>query len=334
MAQFFSNAQGPKQTALNNVSGKNGFDLPKSQKYNKLFPIPIKNFSGNFGTNQNYPGSGGFNYATPQSQPTPQPAPQTTPRPTPSSNTSTFPGMNFGQSQTPQPTKGTSPYYAQQIENIRDKYAPRVAAPYAQFGIGEGQKRLSDYELARGNFNLEATKPLLTASLPQAVSPGSSLIQPLAGTSGTKFPGYSAEDSAFNSGIINQITNQGAQSVSLNQAQNTISSISSLLGNDNQSSINRLNNFINQIQQNVSSPELATFRTNLGALAQQVAPYNPTLSQQLTNYAGDGLGNANSQAIMSAINAAQQAIQSQQQALYGGYNQSSGSTGGSFAEAW
>jgi len=321
MANFYTNTQNPAQKAMDNVSGKNTYNLPKAQKFNKVFSNPIlggKNLFGEFGgANQDV--------QKPPVQPATQPVPQQNQN-TSSGNFNPFPQA---QPQAPQgPQRGTPGYYADQIEGYRDQYAPRVAAPYGQFGIGEGQKRLSDYELTRMNSLINPTQKLLEASAPQAVAPGSSVIQPIAGG---QFPGYSPEESAFRGGQIGQIGTQGAQSVQYNQAQKTITGIKNLLGNDNATSINRINNFVNQIKQNVSSPELASFRTTLGALAQQVSPFNESLAKQLNNYAGDGLANASGSAIMSAINQAQQAIQSQQQAVSGGISgQSAPSSSGGF----
>lgn len=317
MANFYSNTQqNPAQKALDNASGKQGTQLPKPK--NGIFGMPIlggKNLFGKFGGEKPSPAP---------SSPIPSSPTQTT-----SSSSSPFSPFSGSQMrpQAPQgPQQGTPGYYAKQIEGFRDQYAPKVAAPYHEFGIAEGQKRLSDYELTRMNSLINPTQKLLEASAPQAISPGSSVIQPIAGG---QFPGYSPEESAFRGGQIGQIGTQGAQSVQYNQAQKTISGIKNLLGNDNATSINRINNFVRQIKQEVSSPELASFQTTLGALATQVAPFNKQLADQLISFTGAELGNASGPAIMAAINQAQQAIQSQQQAVSGGFGaQSSGGTSG------
>lgn len=292
----------------------------KNKKTNDMY--------GLFGENK----SQGYNYVRPQT--TPQPS--NNPFPTTLKSTGLI-------SQTSNPSQYSPQSYASQQQGLIDKmgqlsstYAPRVAAPYGQFGIGEGQKRLSDYELARYNTlqtglgkQSEATQGLLEKSLPQAISPGSSVINPIAGT---QLAGYSPEQSAFRGGQIGQIATQGGQSVQLNQAQNTISGVKALLGNDNATAITKLNSLVNDIRNNVSSPTRAQFESTLGALAAQVAPFNPTLATALT---GDALKNSSGTAILSAINQAQQAIQAQQQAISGGQTSgTSGSNGGGFAEAW
>lgn len=248
----------------------------------------------------------------------------------------------MNQNNTPtQPAVGTPAYYAAQQEqynkNISDlgaEYSGRIAAPFAQTGIGEAPKRLSDYELARGNYLVgtqekarAGNEPLLTASQPKTIGPTDYAYNPLEGAQSANQGAGSAASRVFNAGALGAIQGQGGQSVQLQQAQNTISNLTNLLGDNNATQINRLNQFVNDIKGNISNPELAQFKTTLGALANAVSSVNPTLAQQLTQYSGGNLGDANAQTIMAAIGAAQNAIQGQQQAIGGNVQSSSGNTG-------
>jgi hypothetical protein len=291
---------------------------------------PMQNTSGVYGEDK----VNKVNYAFPQGTSTPT-SPFTKPTTGGVFNPSSSPVVNNPAQYSPQSYASQQQGLVNKMGDLSTSYAPRVASAYAQPGIGEGQKRLSDYELARYNTlqtglssQSDAVKGLLDKSLPQAIAPGSSVINPIAGT---QLSGYSPEQSAFRGGQIAQIATQGGQSVQLNQAQNTISGVKALLGNDNDLAITKLQGFINEIRNNVSSPTRAQFEATLGSLAAQVSPFNPSLAEKLT---GEGLKNSSGEAILSAINQAQQAIQAQQQAINGGAQQASGSTGGGFTETW
>lgn len=243
------------------------------------------------------------------------------------------------------PKQGTPLYYAQRQESVaqitpeerslmdeqaklRGVYSGRVAAPFGSFGVGEGQNRLSDYELARYNAQLKgieqqqaglqtalqrsstAGEGLLSASLPQPVSPGSSIITPVTGES---LQGYSPTESAFRGGQISAIQGQGQRSVQLGQAQNIISGIKQTLGEDNATALTNLNAIVNDVRKRVSSPAVSAFRTQLGNLAAQLSEVNPELAKSLTDFSGEGLGNASPQAILAAIDEAQRSLQIQQQ---------------------
>lgn len=313
----------------------------------------VGGFQGKYGTNQNYAGPGGYNYAGPATQPKPA-GMLSGGGLTGGGSTGTMPFQTQQQQPAqpatpPAPQQGTPQYYAgaqekyaQNIAQLGHDYAPKIAAPYGQFGIGDAQKRLSDYELSRMNALVGTQEkaaginaPLLSASLPQTIGPIEYAYSPLGGAQAANAGAGSNFQRVANAGALGQVQSLGGESVGLQAAQNTISNMKSLIGNDNTTAITKLNQIINNVRNGVSDPSIASFRSTLGALAQAVQSFNPSLADQLTSYGGGDLGNQDAAAIVQAINSAQQAIQSRQQAVQQGISggqAQSGNTGGNVVQ--
>lgn len=166
---------------------------------------------------------------------------------------------------------------------------------------------------------LTGLNQLFEMGAPRTISPTDLAYSPLDGIDNINTANQgSGAGRVFNSGALAGRQAQGAQSVQFNQQQGTINSlIQSLGGSDsNNIPIVPIQKFINQIKSGTSSPELAAFQATLGSVAQVLAATNPTLAETLTNQ--DKLKSATPQTIISAIQAAQQAILAQQQAIQGG----------------
>lgn len=219
--------------------------------------------------------------------------------------------MNNFNSGTSSP-KGTPAYYADYLENkgninpqeqalldeqakLRGQYSDKVAAPYSQFGIGEGQKRLSDYELARYNTQLtginqqqeglqnaltrgtSAGGTLLNAALPKTMGLTEVAYNPLEGATGNV---------AGNIGTRAQIAGNISSIQDLQQKRNAaatnLSSIGNIEGlmkkvlqnnNVNPSDVNAINAFTQRIAANTSSPEYQEFQQYLTSLKSLYADY-------------------------------------------------------------
>jgi len=157
---------------------------------------------------------------------------------------------------------------------LRNKYAPLVASPFGQPGIGQGPQRMSDYELARYNAlntgiqneltgvqtglnrGLSAAQGARGALEPMQVSPGTGVISPVTGQS---LPGYSASESALRGGAAGYIQNATPEYFSAignrQGIKNVEGQLTGLIGEQglNPSSIPRLNSFINTVMREGAS---------------------------------------------------------------------------------
>lgn len=242
-----------------------------------------------------------------------------------------------------------------QQQDIGSKYGQVAQANRSVSGPAGLINRISDADLARYQTELGANQSALTglqsgltrgagvgqgllnASLPRTVGPTDFAYNPLTGAQGANEGAGSSFGRVFNAGKLGAAQSQGGESVKLAQAQSTIDGVKSLIGNDSTTGITAIDAIIGDVRNQIPNAKIQDFRAKLGALAQQVSSYNPSVAAQLTNFAGNGLGTASGTNIMAAINAAQQSIQEQQNAIpnyNGGGGNTSGSTGGSYAESW
>jgi hypothetical protein len=267
-----------------------------------------------------------------------------------------------GPAPTPTPQPGTPGYFAGVQSGIvnrqlgmADTYAPRIAAPYGQPGIAEGQKRLSDYELSRYNAQLTGlnqagtlNQGLLNASLPQGYSYQSNVINPITGqsygagaTGAGNGPGYGGTTLGQQAQGQQAQEYRGAHNAALN-LQNQLGTLISGAG-INPSNISALNSFINRVSTNVSDPNYQTFNNIVNDLASRysviLTPQGGSTSDYRTQIAHSLINSAQSgQSIMQVLDSlnkqAEGVIGGVQSASEGNYGGSSGSTGGGFSEQW
>ena len=325
-----SNQSNPQKSALNKKMG--GFS--------KLFPGAGEYFGGKFGTNQNYAGTGGLNYAKPQSTAT------TTQQPITTQKSTSQPLFSGGGSMSPQPTTGlmqpkAPPIASSTSETIDPASAARSLyrsgeqtdwekaaaqnlaraeglknvgqfAPYAEakfYGVG-GQSggNLPDLALpdlagrggqtqelynkfanlygTQANIGLQAAQEaarrgqtaaqgVLTASLPGQLGLQSTLYSPLSGAEGVAPLGNRALTAA-NIGSVQELQGKrNAAATNLTSIQNIESLMKEVLGTTavNPSDINAINQFINRLASNVSSPQYQAFNQYLASLKSLYADY-------------------------------------------------------------
>lgn len=175
-------------------------------------------------------------------------------------------------------------YYAQQYEDtakgaqgLVNQYAPKVSAPYSEFGIGDTQKKLSDYELTRMNtllkgydYPMQAYGNLMTASQPKTIGPTDYAYNPLEGAQGANQGGGSIAQRVGQAAAINQIPGQMQQLTGLQQQSQNLNQIGNMLMQKipgANSPINAINALSQNVLKNFSSQDLAQFQANLNTLA-------------------------------------------------------------------
>lgn len=295
-------------TLPNNMNSSNTIYSSKNQPIASKFPVSSKNTS--YGNNNGNQSGGGSST---------------------SGNGNNTSGPILGSNGTMQgPSQGTSQYYANKAEGVADEYAnlksaytPLIKSDQSISGPSGLINRLTDADVAARNSEIAGLQGqanqynnLLGTSLPKTITAGEMAYNPLSGTSQINSENQSSSAQRLaNVGGQSAITGLGSSQVGLEATQNQIKNLRQQIGlTGNPTDITVLNGIISDVVNHIGSPRLASFRTMIGALANAVSSDNPKLSEQLSNFAGDGLGNASPQVINSAIAAAQQAIQAKQQA--------------------
>lgn len=176
-------------------------------------------------------------------------------------------------------------YYANEYENtaksaqdLVNQYAPRIATPMSQPGIGEMPKRLSDYERANlatqlegYKYPMEAYNNLVNASLPRTMGPTDVAYNPVQGAESANAGAGNISDRVLRANAINQLGGQSQNLTGQQQQKTNFDAIGNMLmakipGTN--SSINAINALSRNVIDNFSSQEMQAFKASLNSLAQ------------------------------------------------------------------
>lgn len=150
---------------------------------------------------------------------------------------------------------------------------------------------------------LTAAQGVLSASAPQITSPGQVPFNPLTGDSGQIIGSQGGGNGLLVSGNLQQLPKlQSAYTqmqTNLGSIQGIENLLSGALGGQNASDINAINQAVNTLKANTSSPQYNQFRTLLGSLGQLYSGYlsgsgqETDTTRQLAQSLIDGTANAN-----------------------------------------
>lgn len=185
------------------------------------------------------------------------------------------------------PSTGTPGFYANDLNNLQQQtaavtkeYAPLVASPMGQFGIGTDPANLSNYELAREQNQLQGLSQQgtlattgLNASLPGQVSPGNSLYNPLQGA-GAFNPAEGATRGAAYSALVPAYSDMNAAQATLQNISDNTNLFNSLVPQGvNVSDATPLNQLSNAVGTLFSSQDYGKFNAILPNIISQYASY-------------------------------------------------------------
>lgn len=331
MPSYLSNLTNTQNQALNKKMGGSS----------KIFPGAAQYFAGKFGTNQNYAGTGGLNYAKPQNaagtqmptQNTQSTKPIGSPSPTmPINGTGNqtglmqpkAPSVASSTSENIDPASAARSLYrsgeqtdwekaaAQNLaraEGLKNygQFAPTAEARFYGVG-GQSQGNLPDITLpdlvgrggvdqnlynkfanlygTQANIGLEAAQEaarrgttaaqgVLTASLPGQLGLQSTLYNPLGGANNVAPLGNRALTAANIGSVQDLQGKRNSAATNLTSIQNIETLMKEVLGTTsvNPSDINAVNQFINRVASNVSSPQYQAFNQYLASLKSLYADY-------------------------------------------------------------